>query len=78
MPRFSLRILADLHEQVTTQAATDLRSLNPRTLHFLAAALTTPQTDAESLTAIRLLLPHSAGNQIPPRPEDQGTLREPR
>ncbi|MFD8653480.1 Arc family DNA-binding protein, partial [Streptomyces mirabilis] len=35
MIRFSLRIPADLHEQVTVRAAADRRSLNSEILHLL-------------------------------------------
>ncbi|MFE2970843.1 Arc family DNA-binding protein [Streptomyces sp. NPDC059340] len=49
MIRFSLRIPADLHEQVTAQAAADRRSLNSEILHLLEAALTAPRPDAGSL-----------------------------
>ncbi|MFF2460842.1 Arc family DNA-binding protein [Streptomyces mirabilis] len=48
MIRFSLRIPADLHEQVTAQAAADRRSLNSEILHLLEVALTAPRPDAGS------------------------------
>ncbi|MFD8932519.1 Arc family DNA-binding protein, partial [Streptomyces mirabilis] len=43
MIRFSLRIPADLHEQVTARAAADRRSLNSEILHLLEVALTAPR-----------------------------------
>ncbi|MFD7379746.1 Arc family DNA-binding protein, partial [Streptomyces mirabilis] len=46
MIRFSLRIPADLHEQVTARAAADRRSLNSEILHLLEVALTAPRPDA--------------------------------
>ncbi|QDN92274.1 Arc family DNA-binding protein [Streptomyces mirabilis] len=48
MIRFSLRIPADLHEQVTARAAADRRSLNSEILHLLEVALTAPRPDAGS------------------------------
>ncbi|MFE2972974.1 Arc family DNA-binding protein [Streptomyces sp. NPDC059340] len=48
MIRFSLRIPADLHEQVTARAAADRRSLNSEILHLLEAALAAPRPDAGS------------------------------
>ncbi|MFD8763754.1 Arc family DNA-binding protein, partial [Streptomyces mirabilis] len=48
MIRFSLRIPADLHEQVTARAAADRRSLNSEILHLLDVALTAPRPEAGS------------------------------
>ncbi|MER7693756.1 Arc family DNA-binding protein [Streptomyces sp. NPDC097610] len=39
---------ADLHEQVTTRAAADRRSLNSEILHRLEVALAAPRADAGS------------------------------
>jgi hypothetical protein len=48
MIRFSLRIPADLHEQVSARATADRRSLNSEILHLLEVALTAPRPDAGS------------------------------
>ncbi|MFE3412600.1 Arc family DNA-binding protein [Streptomyces mirabilis] len=78
MIRFSLRTPADLHEQVTARAAADRRSLNSEILHLLEVAFTAPRPTPDRPAAIRLPLPRSVGNRIPPRPEGQGILRESR
>ncbi|MFE2608920.1 Arc family DNA-binding protein, partial [Streptomyces mirabilis] len=53
MIRFSLRIPAGLHEQVTARAAVDRRSLNSEILHLLEVALTAPRPDAGSPSGVR-------------------------
>ncbi|WP_455361799.1 Arc family DNA-binding protein [Streptomyces sp. SYSU K21746] len=48
MIRFSLRLPDELHDRLTTQAATDRRSVNSEILHLLEVALSATAVEAES------------------------------
>jgi predicted HicB family RNase H-like nuclease len=48
MFKFTLRIPEELHARLTTQAATDRRSLNAEILHLLEISLDALEADDES------------------------------